>query len=280
MRQKLTLALTRAAAAVAAVCLSLLPASGARAAGLPGGDLVRIEVLDGGMTARGTYQSALKITLAEGWKTYWRAPGEAGIPPSFSWKGSQNVAAAAFTWPAPEVFLTAGVRTLGYHDALVLPVEITPAHPGAPVRLRGRMELGVCKDVCVPAELAFDHTLDPGAGRNPAIAAALASRPFSAREAGVRDAACAVRPSRYGLSVTARIAMPPAGGEEVAVIEPGTPHFHAGSTSSRREGGTLVAETEFLPADGAAAAALDRSRLRITVLGRDRSVDIRGCSAG
>ncbi|MFW8595581.1 protein-disulfide reductase DsbD domain-containing protein [Cribrihabitans neustonicus] len=280
MRQKLTPILIRAAAVLAAAWFAVLPASATRAAGLPEGGLVRIEVLDGGMTARGTYQSALKITLAEGWKTYWRAPGEAGIPPSFAWNGSQNVAAAAFTWPAPEVFLTAGMRTLGYHDALVLPVEITPARPGAPVRLKGQVQLGVCKDVCVPAELDFDHTLDPQAGRNPAIAAALASRPLSAREARVSNAACGVRPSRYGLSVTARIAMPPAGGEEVAVIEPGTPHFQAGATSTRREGGTLVAETEFLPADSGTASALDRSRLRITVLGRDHAVDIRGCAAG
>ena len=70
-----------------------------------------------------------------------------------------------------------------------------------------------------------------------------------------------------------------AGGEEVAVIEPGNPKLYAGETTTRREGGLLVAETEFLPADGN-AYAIDRSQLRITVLGQNHAVDIQGCSAG
>ncbi|WP_264211015.1 protein-disulfide reductase DsbD domain-containing protein [Leisingera thetidis] len=247
--------------------------------GAADGEIVQIEVLDGGITPRGTYQAALRITLQPGWKTYWRAPGDAGIPPSFSWRGARNLGGLSMTWPAPEVFLTSGYRTIGYHDQLVLPLEVTPETPGKPVRLKGRMQLGVCKDVCVPAELSFDHPLDGDAGRNPAIAAALASRPWSAKEAGVRHAACSLSPSDYGMKVTARISMPSAGGEEIAVIEPGTPGLYAGETVSRREGGILVAETEFLPADGN-AYAIDRSRLRITVLGSGHAVDILGCSAG
>ncbi|WP_291730099.1 protein-disulfide reductase DsbD domain-containing protein [Leisingera sp. F5] len=248
-------------------------------AGAADSGIVQIEVLDGGMTARGTYLGALRIKLQPGWKTYWRAPGDAGIPPSFTWRGARNVGGLSITWPAPEVFQTSGFRTIGYHGQLVLPVEITPEKPGKPVRLKGRMQLGVCKDVCVPAELSFDHQLDSGAGRNPAIAAALASRPWSANEAGVRRAACSLRPSEYGMKVTARISMPSAGGDEVAVIESGNPKLYAGETRTRREGGLLVAETEFLPADGN-AYAIDRSQLRITVLGQNHAVDIQGCSAG
>lgn len=273
----MTLTLRKSAAALAA--LQALTAASPALAGPAEGEIVQIEVLDGGMTPRGTYLGALRIQLQPGWKTYWRAPGDAGIPPSFSWRGARNVGEVAITWPAPEIFMTSGYRTIGYHDQLVLPVEITPEHPGQPVRLKGRMQLGVCKDICVPAELSFDHQLDGDASRNPAIAAALASRPWSAREAGVRHAACSLSPSQYGIKVTARISMPPAGGEEVAVIEPGTPNLYAGETASRREGGLLIAETEFLPAEGT-AYAIDRSQLRITVLGSDHAVDIQGCSAG
>ncbi|WP_413229462.1 protein-disulfide reductase DsbD domain-containing protein [Leisingera sp. McT4-56] len=273
MRQMLTKSAAAAAALFAAAAAA--PAN----SGSLDGDIVRIEVLDGGMTPRGTHMGALKITLQPGWKTYWRAPGDAGIPPSFSWRGARNVGALSITWPSPEVFMTSGYRTIGYHDQLVLPVEITPENPGKPVRLKGRMQLGVCKDVCVPAELKFDHQLDSNSGRNPAIAAAMASRPWSAKEAGVRAASCSLRPSDYGMTVTARISMPSAGGEEVAVIEPGNPKLYAGETKTRREGGQLVAETEFLPADGK-AYAIDRSQLRITVLGKSHAVDIQGCSAG
>lgn len=242
--------------------------------------LVEIEILDGGLTDQGTYMGAMRLTLSQGWKTYWRAPGDAGIPPSFSWKGSRNIGAVEMTWPTPEVFMSSGLRTIGYHDQLVLPIEITPERPGKPVRLKGRMELGVCKDVCVPSELSFDHRLNPEAGRNPAIVAALASRPYSANEAGVISATCSVSPGRYGLQVEARIRMPSAGGDEIAVIEPGTPLMMAGETHSERRGDILIASTEFLPVTQGSPAGIDRSNLRITVLGQRHAVDIQGCDAG
>ncbi len=255
-----------------------LTAQSAAATGLDA--LVQVEILDGGQKANGTYVGALRLTLQEGWKTYWRAPGDAGIPPSFTWRGSRNIGALSMTWPAPEVFSTSGYQTIGYHDQLVLPIEITPENPGRPVRLKGRMELGICKDVCVPSELSFDHQLDSKAGRNPAIVAAIASRPFSAREAGVTATSCRLKPTKYGIQVEARITMPSAGGTEVAVIEPGSPHLYAGSTSAIRHGATLVATTEFLPASSATIASVDRSQLRITVLGQHHAVDISGCTAG
>lgn len=242
-------------------------------------DLVQLDVLDGGTTRNGTVMGALRVTLSDGWKTYWRTPGDAGIPPQFSWKGSQNVADVKITWPAPEVFLTSGYRTLGYHDQMVLPVEITPKSQGKPVRLQGRMGIGICREVCVPSELSFDHTLDSSAKRNPAIVAALASRPFSAREGGVTAATCSLAPTQYGMKVTARITMPSAGGSEIAVIEPGSPYLQAGDTEARREGRDLVAETEFFSVDDG-LISIDRSAVRITVLGNSHAVDIQGCTTG
>lgn len=242
-------------------------------------DLVQIEVLDGGPTARGTHMAALRLTLPDGWKTYWRAPGEAGIPPSFDWRGSRNLQDVAITWPAPEVFSANGMRTIGYKHQLVLPIEVTPSSDGKPVRLHGTIEFGLCSDVCIPGALDFDRELDPAAGRNPAIAAALAQRPYSAAEAGVRAATCRLSPVEGGLQVEARITMPSAGGEEIAVIEPGTPGIWAAETQTRRQGDTLIAASALMSETGG-SFALKRSDIRITVLGAQRSVDIRGCDAG
>ncbi|TDK43759.1 protein-disulfide reductase DsbD domain-containing protein [Antarcticimicrobium luteum] len=242
-------------------------------------NLVRVEVLDGGPTARGTHMAALRLTLSDGWKTYWRAPGDAGIPPSFDWHGSRNLRGIDITWPAPEVFSANGLRTIGYKHQLVLPVEVTPASDGQPVRLRGRIELGLCSDVCIPGVLDFDQELDPQARRSPAIAAALAQRPFSAAEAGVRAATCRLSPVKGGLRVEARITMPSAGGEEIAVIESGAPGIWAAETRTHRQGDTLIAASDLMSETGA-AFALDRSGIRITVLGARHSVDIRGCDAG
>ncbi|WZK90968.1 protein-disulfide reductase DsbD family protein [Aliisedimentitalea scapharcae] len=242
-------------------------------------DLVKIEVLDGGATQSGTYRAALRLTLADGWKTYWRSPGDAGIPPSFSWRGSRNLGNIAITWPTPQVFSTSGMQTIGYVDQLTLPIEITPDTTGRPIRLKGRMELGICKDVCVPSELKFDHTLDLDADRNPSILAALAARPYSSAEAGVTAATCRLKPTRNGMQVEARISMPSTGGTEVAVIEPGSPDIWASHTASERHGNTLVATTELIHSSGE-PYALDRSQIRITVLGRNHAVDIQGCTPG
>ncbi|EEE37276.1 hypothetical protein RKLH11_1112 [Rhodobacteraceae bacterium KLH11] len=241
--------------------------------------LVQLDVLDGGKSTNGTYQGALRLTLADGWKTYWRAPGDAGIPPQFNWSGSSNVGDVAITWPAPLVFDQNGLQSIGYQDQLVLPVEITPRNPAKPVRLRGEMDLGVCKDVCVPGRLDFDHTLDANAGRNPTIAAALAQRPFSEREAGVAGATCHLKPTADGMQIEAHITMPSAGGDEVAVIEPGNPTLWASQSDTDRRGDTLVARSEVISASGG-PFALDRSEVRITVLGANHAVDILGCSAG
>jgi len=241
--------------------------------------LVEIEVLDGGPTGRGTYMGALRLTLQPGWKTYWRSPGDAGIAPSFDWRGSRNVGSLSIIWPTPEVTMTSGYQTIGYHDYLVLPIEITPATANQPVTLTGEMQLGLCKDVCVPSEVSFQHQLNLQANRNPAIVAAMANRPYSAKEAGVKSAKCTLSPTQYGMQVEARISMPTAGGTEVAIIESGTPMAYGGATATERRGNMLVATTEFLPVTKG-GFALDRSKLRITVLGTRHAVDIRGCSAG
>ncbi|MCB1362955.1 MAG: hypothetical protein KDK02_02475 [Rhodobacteraceae bacterium] len=261
---------------------SALISAAMAAPALAGGGMespARMEILDGGMTARGTYMAALHLTLSDGWKTYWRAPGDAGIPPRLDWRGSRNLGDVAITWPAPEVFDQNGMRSIGYAHELVLPVEITPERAGRPVRLRGEIDLGLCKDVCIPETLTFDHRLDETAGRHPAIAAAMAQRPHSAAEAGVESATCRLSPSAGGMRIEARIAMPSAGGHEYAVIEPGDPRLWASQMQTDRIGATLVATGELVHADGD-AFALDRSRIRITVLGRDRAVDIQGCLPG
>ncbi len=267
--------LLRPAAVALTACFALASPALSQSVGKP----VQLDILDGGRTANGTYLGALRLTLKDGWKTYWRAPGDAGIPPQFDWKGSRNVGDISITWPAPDVFDQNGLRSIGYQDQLVLPVEITPKNPAKPVRLRGEMDLGVCKDVCIPERLGFDHTLDKNAGRNPAIAAALAQRPYSANEARVASAKCHLAPTKDGMQIEARITMPSAGGTEVAVIEPGNPALWAAHPETRRQGDTLIARTEVVNASGS-PFALDRSAVRITVLGSSHAVDIQGCSAG
>lgn len=253
-----------------------LPAS---ADGLTNGNLARIEVLDGGPLRQGDHQAALHLRLADGWKTYWRAPGDAGIPPLFDWQGSRNVGNVEIVWPTPIVFDQNGMRSIGYKDELVLPLRITPSRAGQEIHLSGRIEFGICKDVCIPAELNFAADLDKTSGRDPRIAAAMAQAPFSQSEAGVTKASCELSPVAGGLRVVARVAMPPIDGREAVVFEPNDPSLWSSESATHWDSGTLVADADLMHPEGG-MIAIDRSAMTITVIGSGKSVEIHGCSAG
>ena len=262
---------------VTLAALSLMSALPASAEGL--GTPVRAEIIEGWQRSDGTRVAAIRFRLAPGWKTYWRAPGDAGIPPQFDWSGSQNLRGVGLTWPAPTVFEEGGLRTIGYKDELVLPITVAPLRGGAPVSLNATLDIGVCSDICVPQQLRLSATLDDASTRPvPAIAAALAARAYTGAEAGLRAATCTLRPTESGLQLETRLTLPATGGEEVVVIEPG-PGLWAGATDTRRKGGDLVATAEVAALSGD-AIAIDRSAITITVLGRDRAVEIEGCTPG
>ncbi|WP_212524958.1 protein-disulfide reductase DsbD domain-containing protein [Actibacterium sp. MT2.3-13A] len=263
------------------VLLSLIAAgvlfsgTGPAAAQPPAESIVQAEILPGWETERGTHMAGLRLILAPGWKTYWRAPGDAGIPPRFDWSGSSNMQAVATYWPRPEVFERNGMRAIGYVREVVLPLELTPERAGAPILLRGVMELGVCHDVCMP--MVLELRADLPATANPApIRAALAARPQSATEAGVGRVTCTVEPIADGLRLTAEIPVAPMGGEEVAVVELRDPAIWVSEPQLTRQGNRLIAVAELVP-EAAAPFALDRSSVRITLLAGPRAVDIRGC---
>jgi DsbC/DsbD-like thiol-disulfide interchange protein len=246
----------------------------------PAADMVEARLLPGWRAADGTHIGALEISLRDGWKTYWRAPGDAGIPPRFDWRGSRNLGDVGVVWPVPRTISQNGVRTIGYADSVVLPLRISPQDTGRPVTLKGAVEMGICKDVCVPVSLKLSHELPADdTGRDPRIVAALAARPFTAQEAGVADVSCRVSPIEGGLRLRAEIDLPRQGRDEIAVIETDNPAVWVAQAQSERRGRSLVAETELYHVDGK-AFALDRSGLRVTVLGDGKAVDIQGCPAG
>jgi DsbC/DsbD-like thiol-disulfide interchange protein len=102
----------------------------------------------------------IAFQLQPGWKTYWRTPGDSGVPPRFDFTKSDNVEAVTVLWPAPTKFDDgAGGASLGYHDQIVLPLRIVPKSADKPVTLRAAINYAVCGKICIPveasAELAF-----------------------------------------------------------------------------------------------------------------------------
>lgn len=236
-------------------------------------------IREGWKTDTGTRIAGVEFRLAPGWKTYWRAPGDAGIPPSFDWSASENVAHARIIWPRPIVFETNGLRSIGYAGDVVLPVEVTPRDPSRPVRLRASVDLGVCSDVCVPAHLTLDAGLAGPGAPDATIRAAMADRPATAAEAGLTGLSCTVTPIRDGLRVQAQMTLPSQGGaDETVVIEPPHPAIWASEAQVTRSGTRLVAVADLVDTTGA-PFALDRSAVTVTVLGTKGAVEHRGCPA-
>lgn len=266
---------------IAACCAALLAGLNgpARAQDVPD-DLVRAELRDGWVTETGARMTALHLTLAPGWKTYWRVPGAAGIPPRFDWSGSDNLRTVAYHWPRPEVIAVGGMRTLGYHGELVLPIEIRPADPARPLVARAEIELGVCRDICVPVTLDLTATFaagSPGAP-DPLIRQALSRVPESAAEAGLVAARCEVTPIRDGMRLSSRLTLPALGAEEFAVVELADRSVWVSETETARAGGDLLTTADLVP-PSAAPFALDRSQIRFTLFsGNGRVVDVHGCT--
>ncbi len=240
--------------------------------------IATLDIVPGWTTDSGTRMAAFRVRLAPGWKTYWRAPGDAGIPPMLDLAGSVNVAGVALSWPVPDVFETAGMRSIGYYDQVVLPVEITARGPGE-MRLTGTLDIGVCDEICVPVRLSFDAAIPQGGARDGQIVAALIDRPLTAAEAGVGGVTCTLAPTARGMAITVRAQVPPLGAGEEVVIEAGNAEVWVSEPAVRRSGDVIEAQAQMVHVTGG-AFSVDRSAVRITVLAAGRGIDIRGCSAG
>ena len=114
----------------------------------------------------GRYRAGLEITLDEGWKTYWKIPGETGIPPTLDFSGSVNVSRLDIAWPVPTRIDVAGSQILGYKDAIVIPVFITPEDPSKPVDLKLEAQIGLCSELCVPLLADLDLPIAAGGDRD------------------------------------------------------------------------------------------------------------------
>src|SRR5262249_6502744 len=121
-----------------------------------------MRLIAGGATraALAPIRAGVEIKLASGWKTYWRYPGDSGVPPRFDFTGSQNVKSVDVAYPAPHRFNDDSGITIGYKDSVIFPLSIQPQDARKPVLLRVKLDYAVCEKLCVPAEGHVELTLD------------------------------------------------------------------------------------------------------------------------
>lgn len=96
-------------------------------------------------------RAAVQIELEAGWKTYWRMPGETGVAPRFDWSASENLKSADVLYPAPKRFIDSEGETIGFADRVVFPVVVEALDAAKPVKLKLRLDYGLCKEICIPA---------------------------------------------------------------------------------------------------------------------------------
>ena len=133
-------------------------------------------------------RAGIEIKMQPAWHTYWRYPGDSGVPPRFSFAGSDNLATVKVLYPAPHALTDEVGTTIGYKGNVILPLRVFPRQKGKPVTLRAKIDYAVCDRLCVPVEAKLELTLSPtGGADNPALAAAEARvpKPVAAAEAGL-----------------------------------------------------------------------------------------------
>ena len=261
-----------------AIALGLMTALPASAQFFSADEVVQVSLLPGYRLSETRHMAGIRIDLAPGWKTYWRAPGEGGVPTVLRLTQADDVTGMAIHWPRPEVFFSNGLRSIGYEGSVVLPVEFVLSDNGS-TEIEGRLDLGVCLDVCMPISVDLGGILPTTTARDGAIAAALSDRPFTAAEAGAGHATCSIEPISDGLRVTVRAQVPDTGNDETLVLEHRDPMIWVSEAMTTRQGGNVVAVADVVPADHG-PFALNRSDLRMTVIGDRMAIELDSCTGG
>lgn len=126
--------------------------------------------------------AGIEIAMPEGWKTYWRTPGDGGgVPPEFDWKASENVAEVRMLYPAPRRLSDKSGDVVGYKDQALFPALIIAKDPSQPVKLHLIANYGICKQLCIPAEVTLSLVVPPSVASFAPLSAAVSTVPGKPR---------------------------------------------------------------------------------------------------
>lgn len=111
-----------------------------------------------------------QVSLKDGWKTYWRSPGEAGLPPRWHWGNKpENIKRITVSWPAPQRLNIFNMDTFVYHNELVLPIDVEVIDPARPVHIALDLEFMICKHICIPLEAHYEISIPPAGEQRPSL---------------------------------------------------------------------------------------------------------------
>jgi DsbC/DsbD-like thiol-disulfide interchange protein len=166
-------------------------------------------------------RAGVELKLRPGWKTYWRYPGDSGVPPRFDFARSENVRDVTVLWPAPKRFSDGSGMSIGYADAVVFPLRITPADERKPVLLRVDLDYGVCDKLCVPVDAKLELALSAHATAHDATLAASEARVPVSIAIGPRQPLAIVGVRREAERTPSRVVVDVAANEPVDLFAEG-----------------------------------------------------------
>jgi len=226
----------------------------------------RARLISGGQQGD-VWLAGIEITLDPGFKTYWRNPGDSGLPPRFDWSGSENVADVEIRYPAPYRHEDAAGVTYVYGKRVVLPVLVKARDMAKPVKLAMSAEYGVCKEICIPARADMSVALTANGPDRSAIEAALARVPHPQALGAQSElsvlAVASVNQDKPTLSVTVRAP----DGSKPALFAEGPENWYF-STSQPDDANRFTVTIEEKPKDAAGSVPV-----RLTLVAGGKSIE-------
>jgi suppressor for copper-sensitivity B len=113
----------------------------------------------------GSFDAAMEVRMSPGWHSYWRSPGDSGLPPRFNWDGSTNLQKAEVFFPAPKRFDEMGLTTFGYSGDVTFPMKIFVEDPTKDTNLALRLDTMVCNEICIPQSLSLSMNIPAGSAQ-------------------------------------------------------------------------------------------------------------------
>ena len=233
-------------------------------------DILQVTVRPGWRAADGTHIAAVQLKLAPGWKTYWRQPGDTGIPPKFNFTQSSNLDLLEVLYPTPKITWQDQTRTIGYQGQVIFPIVVQPS-TSSDVTLQGQIEIGVCEKICIPVSLEISARLPARGPKDSVIEAAFQTLP----KAGLGKTICTFTPAADGMQLSLTLQHPPNAIHDVA-IELGNSRLWIETPTIQRVGDELYITANILTPSGN-PVAVGRGDVVTTIFDTESSTEYRGC---
>ncbi|MFC1456826.1 protein-disulfide reductase DsbD domain-containing protein [Microvirga arabica] len=226
----------------------------------------RARLIGGGQQGE-HWLAGVEITLDPGFKTYWRNPGDSGLPPRFDWSGSENVAGAEIRWPAPKRHVDAAGVAYVYGKQAVIPILVKPKDPAKPVKLVLALDYGVCNDICIPASANLTLDLGGADSERKAIEAALAKVPLPQPLGAQADLSILSIAPQVGDKPAFAVTVRAPAGTKPALFPEGPENWFV-SASHPADGDRFTVTVEEKPKDASGSVPL-----RLTLVAGDKAIE-------